>query len=329
MNALLLSLGLLLETPILALILRSESLPDAQRAWILTAHFLACLLMSPTLSTAVRERYRIRPLPAYLWSWGLAFSMPALGAILLLILIFLDKHIKSKEEETDDFVLGNLMDQETSPQTGGDVNRSIVSVLNDTQADTRRNAILAMRNMANPMMVEVLGKSVRDSDEHVRAYSQSILKKFHERMETRVKDLHALHEQDPENHRILLSLASVHFQSLELNIVDAESRVTVIERISGLLEKIFTFCPGNIEAHLLAVRCNLMLNQWEPASHHLHALRDQGYHSDTLDAWEWEILYQKKDWAAFNDFLRDHPTLSENPELTPLIEFWQPVGAYL
>ncbi|MDD2710431.1 MAG: HEAT repeat domain-containing protein [Verrucomicrobiae bacterium] len=296
--------------------------------WLLLFHGLGSAAFACSIVALAGGRYRENRTVAGAFAFGFALSMPVCGPMIVLVLLLLDRRIKPRLRQDEAFLAGDPLDG--VPHIPGDVkkvDRSIISVLNSSDVAARRNAIMALRAISEPSLVDVLNKAVRDSDEHVRSYAQSRLQKLIEGMEAETRHLRKTAEENPGNPGILLALAEQMFETVYMGLASAENERMVLAEVVRSLEECMRLSPRDGEALFLAMRCYLRLNRWEEAERCHAQLSMLGYRSSVLEWWHFETLYEKRNWSEFYGEMDEAARAFPSGAIQSLDEFWRPPAA--
>lgn len=309
-------LGLALEWIAATALFRSHSC-----GVVMLPHLLATALLTPPILSLAGLRWAENPKLGRSLVLTLNASLPVLGPVISTLFLELDRRLRPIPS-TSQFTVGDAMDRvEQTAMDLAPISQSLTTILNSRAVSARRSAILALRAFQDAAAVHVLRRAIRDSDEQVRSYANSRLKRLIDGMESAIKELENRLLRDPGNDFIQLAMAEQMFEMVEMGLVNPENELRMLQRITDLLlagrrEQHFP------EAELLALKCNLRAGFGENAQACLERLGELQYRSEALDLYRLEILFEMRDWETFHSELKAARTCNPSPQVRQLAALW-------
>lgn len=318
------ALTAVLETGAVVETVRLSGASMERLGWVVGLHVLACLMLTPAAAGVLGASFRNKRWITWPFAFGLSVTLPVLGPLLVLALVYLRRWVPPKPRDQNLLITEEMIREGEEAVTKGAsrTERSILDVLKRSDVDARRNAILSLRDLHDPASVSVLLYAVRDSDEHVRSYAQSRLRKLNEKLEQELHDLQDICRKNPGNVKAWVKQGEQYSEMIHLGIVDHESVPVFYKRAVQAAEKALEIDPDNHSAHVLAVRCHLAQNHSHEAMRHLVALRSMGVNNARMALWGLEVLYQQREWETFVKMLGELAIQFPSPEVRRVINFW-------
>jgi len=289
----------------------------------LLSHGMASLLAAWVLSEIA-----MRPLRTTRWVEGcLIFcavaTFPIVGLGLALWLVRAVRELELPYVPAIAYVDGDpLATMADEGAVTSSIKDSIVRILSSPDPQARRTAVLSLRGIAEPEVVDLLERAVRDSDEYVRSYAQNHLQKLTTGLEKQVRDVQLRLETEPGNVQLRVALAELYYEWVSLNLAGPENATLFLGRALSSLEGIPIDTVEGWDAECLKVECFLRLGEWRQAGECLDALRQAGCHERAIREWQLEILYLGRRWEEFFGLLKTSMVDDPSPELRQMARFW-------
>lgn len=282
------------------------------------AHLGLSIIGAVLLTKWLGMRYQISRWVLGGYVFGMCVSMPVIGMLVVLCLGCMERWIVVLDDDFIDFDVGDPFDaREESSAKSGNVSKSILSVMSGVSVGDRRSAILAMREVADPSVVNLLERAIRDSDEHVRAYAQTMLTRLNEGFDERVR---YAQEQLTESGLCEWNgvLASLGYERLQMGLVSVESRGEAFHEVIRLCNE----GEGDDVNRVLRMVCCLESGRLDEAEEDVRVLKEHDYFSEDLEVGELELLSQKKDWDVFLARAREVYAHSGNGKILGVVQFF-------
>lgn len=236
---------------------------------------------------------------------GFCIPVPLLGQIAIATFRrVLDQ--KVLEDPDRHYVIGNretLTMHESFEEVVNNA-KSVPEILRGRDAKTRRNAILALRNLDVRRAIPVLQKAIQDSDEQVRLLAQTQFNKIMAGLEVDIKKLEAELHSGPRVVTKLIRLSDIYHELVYLGLSSEETMRLYLERSVELLEEARVLTPEDLNISMSLLRCYVKLGRTTEARDRLNFLRSKNYRPELMGPWESDLLFQDRDWPALVESLR-------------------------
>lgn len=292
----------------------------------LLCHIPAAVLIVRAVLSGASSKSRRATRPRLLNAL-LLFAIPALlpGVGFIFVLSFEPSMHSGGSSMSSRFQIGPKLSGEvpvTRQKT--EEKQSMLAILGSSNSDRRRKAILAMRHFNAKGFIPVLKRSLQDSDEQVRLFSQHILQKILETDEHRI----ARRSRQVCDEEIRLEdwivLAESYHESIYLGLIsDREVFKQYLGKAIECLEKAAGICPANHYVRFLLVKYSIEAGDVAKARTYLAQLQRMNSSDPFIVPWELEILFLERDWKAFAKLFHEKREYCEsNPKLRHAARFW-------
>ena len=137
---------------------------------------------------------------------------------------------------------------------------SIAEILRGPDPNSRRSAILAVKDLEVRLALPLLRKGLQDSDEQVRIYAQNILSGLLENFEGRIKELEKRVKKRPDETATAVNLAEQYFELVYLDVAgDEETSEHLLAQAVKMLDEAAQQRPG--DGHIILLRLKYALRQ--------------------------------------------------------------------
>ncbi|MEM9445011.1 MAG: hypothetical protein AAGA18_06635 [Verrucomicrobiota bacterium] len=291
-------------------------------------HLCSCAVLAIVLGRYITSEQR---LISYPYVFGTCLAIPVMGAMIVISVIIFQKFIPEYAKYELAYLVGDPLDQiEFSKQFKEQESRqqSILSVLNNGNNSERRKAILSLGLLHGAPVIKLLKRAVRDSDEYVRAYAQTLLQSFTNEIETKLKNLKKELEQDPTSIRTMQKTVECMESMLTLGLVASENQIKNKEKILQILLDILQIQPSNPDVLHKAFKYALELDHLPRAEELWNQLSSLNYNNPTLISSYLNLLFLKRNWTEYYSTLHRYtdaigpakPII--DPQLQQLKSFW-------
>lgn len=300
---------------------------------VVVFHIIASLVLPFALYPSLPKSYREDWWLSLGLIFGISSTLPLFGPVcVLLILKLLNKTPNSQPSSVSrPFVTGSRVPsaEEHDFVSEQDGSQSILQIMVGPDPIARRNLILATKRLGAEDAIPILRTGLRDEDDEVKLYSQGILSKLVEQYEKSIAELKLALEKAPEETDLMVRLAELYFDIVELDLItDSSLQRFYIKRSVALLKQVTVLDPNNEEAILKVIKYHLRLEQTTEAAACLQSLKDKGVASELIEPFEIELLFLSRSWDSFRTKVRDG-MLNHfcDPGLRSVEEFWFGGGA--
>lgn len=281
--------------------------------------FIAAIALSPSISRPLKTS----PLVAHGILLAAGSSFPGIGLAFCLWLVRAVSTLEQHRPPQINYIEGDRFENQTQEESSlSPVRDSIVRILNSPDPMTRRNAVLSLRGIAEPEVVDLLERAVRDSDEYVRSYAQNHLQKLTQSIEATIKSLSVRTTSSQAPARARVDLAQQYLEWVMLNLAGTETAPLLLKKALASLENLPIDTPEGWEAACLRVECHLQLGEGEAAQTALDSLLSAGFPPRASRAWQLEIHYLTRRWSEFFPLLSESLANDPSPEIRKLARFW-------
>jgi hypothetical protein len=203
--------------------------------------------------------------------------------------------------------------------------RSVLDTLRHWDAEARRRAIMALRGIDPRRAIPILQKAMQDSDDQVRLFAQAVFNGILSELEESLKNMEAKLAQGPRTPDGLARLAEKYHEPVYLELCNVETEKLYLNRAVELLTEVLQLAPGHKSARLLLLRCQLRKRDAVAARRCLEEMKERGAQREFLTAWEAEVLYLEKNWAALTRALEEMQHRRMTPaRMREICQFWLP-----
>lgn len=202
---------------------------------------------------------------------------------------------------------------------------SIAEILRGPDPASRRNAILAVKELDVRAALPLLRKGLQDSDEQVRIFAQNSLSDLLEKFESRIKALEARSQSHPTDVAAAVGLAEQYFELVYLEVAgDEETSDHLLGKAMAILDRAARQSPENPRVALLQLRYALRQRDREAARAALERVKTLQVDEQVLLPWETELAFIERDWSAVKRLLaRFSEKRFVNPRVEALAEYWR------
>lgn len=261
------------------------------------AFFLAALPTgrTGTLSSLPRARW---------WLGAVIFSMPAVGPLCVFAWEAVCYLVPVKPPAPTAPVLGIPSTQESRNFPGPPKKaESILKILSSPDVNARREAITSLGVEPSPGAVLILQRAVYDSDDYVRTSAQSLLARWSESGEKRIKALEAGIRKDEASTALRLRLAEECMEMVQNRLASSELDRKFLENAVHALHGIPAGDPLHLRSRLPLLRCLVELGRTGEAAAVLSELKAGGFSHPSLQDLECAVLFQQRKWRALRDVM--------------------------
>lgn len=201
---------------------------------------------------------------------------------------------------------------------------SVAEILRGPDAASRRNAILAVKDLDVRAALPLLRKGLQDSDEQVRIFAQNSLSDLLEKFETRIKALESRSQSRPEDVAAAVGLAEQYFELVYLEVAgDEETSAHLLGQAIEILDRAARQAPRNSRVALLQLRYALRQRNREVARRALQRVKALNVDEQVVLPWEAELAFLERDWRQVKALLAvfgDRRFV--NPRVESIAEYW-------
>ncbi|UTW06187.1 HEAT repeat domain-containing protein [Pseudomonas benzenivorans] len=307
----------------------SAQLPVGQAALLYaSAHALGSLLLSAGIWLLLPRRYKF-PLPwSPLFIFALAFFVPLLGAVGVILAVFPALYLPRKQQEQawDSMSVPELpfrpQDQRRDLMFSDGGLRDVVRHAPSTEK--RLNALFATRRMEGRDSIPILKLALRDPADDVRLLAYSMLDQqesgINQRIETALGQLAAAaEEQRPALHA---TLARWYWELAYLGLAQGSVLEHVLNQAREHVEQSLAGV-SNGESHLLAGRIALQQGLLEQAETHFQQAELAGVSPQKLVPFRAEMAFIQRRYEEIPAQLATLPEpLLQRPPFAELARYW-------
>lgn len=201
---------------------------------------------------------------------------------------------------------------------------SVAEILRGPDPASRRNAILAVKDLDVRSALPLLRKGLQDSDEQVRIFAQNSLSELLEKFESKIKALEARSQSSPTDVAAAIGLAEQYFELVYLEVAgDDETSAHMLGQAIEILDRAAREAPRNSRVGLLQLRYALRQRNLEAARSALHRVRALKVDEQVVLPWEAELAFLERDWKAVQELLSRFVAKGfVNPRIESIAKFW-------
>ena len=293
----------------------------------LTAHALACALLTLILLPLMPSRYRGQPITTGVFLFTLQFAIPFIGSVGLVLGMLLALYLprSSRDIPWQEVDIPELpfqpidMDLQVVYSQGGlrQVLREAIST------DKRLKALMATRQMNDRDAIEILREALKDPSDDVRLLAYSMLEQKEKTLAQRAGTL----QQSLQNADDLTSvslqrrLAQVWWEMAYLGLAQGGLRHYYLDSAGKLLRRLVARRSQHNDWRLLG-RVELALGNIDNAEEAFRSALAGGSSPELIMPYLGEVAYLRRDFAQVRQHLSACPLERFHPANRPVIESW-------
>ena len=301
--------------------------PSMALASYLSAHALACGLLTLVLLPLLPSRYRGRTLLTALFLFTLQFAIPFIGSLGVfagvLLALYLPRTIRDipwQEVEIPELPFQPVdMDQQIIYSEGG-----LRQVLHEAGSiDKRLKALLATRQMTDRDAVELLREALKDPADDVRLLAYSMLEQKEKALASQARRLQlALEDPESENPSLLKRrLAQVWWEMSYLGLAQGSLRSYYLESARRLLLELTTALAMHNDWRLLG-RVELTLGNIIAAKSAFEYALARGAPEELILPYQAEVAFLERDFQKVRFCLASLTHYRPYQNVREVIEGW-------
>ncbi|MBP8270281.1 MAG: tetratricopeptide repeat protein [Sphaerotilus sp.] len=336
MNPLQFLLALALEAGA-ALLLWTGERDVLQLGAYLAVHALACAVLALALLPLLPGRLRQPPLAVLALLFSLAFFIPFLGLVALLLAVVVMRMLPVRERDTH-FRLAAppefLLSVRDPPRLFRGL--SIRQLLTDVHAAAtlRTRALNAIASKPARIAGDLLRKLLSDPVEDLRLVAYGLLDTQEKALRTRISEQAALLEQlttEPHRHsasriEVLRHLAELNFELVYQSLVQGDVREHTLARAIEHAQAAIALDPGNGGLRQLLARMHLEQGDIDRACDDLIRATEDGLPDNRVLPYLAEMAYRRGDWRSVRALMHRIDPLTVTPRMAALVRYWQTAG---
>ncbi len=336
MNPLQFLLALALEAGA-ALLLWTGERDVLQLGAYLAVHALACAVLALALLPLLPGRLRQPPLAVLALLFSLAFFIPFLGLVALLLAVVMMRMLPVRERDTH-FRLAAppefLLSVRDPPRLFRGL--SIRQLLTDVHAAAtlRTRALNAIASKPARIAGDLLRKLLSDPVEDLRLVAYGLLDTQEKALRTRISEQAALLEQlttEPHRHsasriEVLRHLAELNFELVYQSLVQGDVREHTLARAIEHAQAAIALDPGNGGLRQLLARMHLEQGDIDRACDDLIRATEDGLPDNRVLPYLAEMAYRRGDWRSVRALMHRIDPLTVTPRMAALVRYWQTAG---
>lgn len=336
MNPLQFLLALALEAGA-ALLLWTGERDVLQLGAYLAVHALACAVLALALLPLLPGRLRQPPLAVLALLFSLAFFIPFLGLVALLLAVVVMRMLPVRERDTH-FRLAAppefLLSVRDPPRLFRGL--SIRQLLTDVHAAAtlRTRALNAIASKPARIAGDLLRKLLSDPVEDLRLVAYGLLDTQEKALRTRISEQAALLEQlttEPHRHSasridVLRHLAELNFELVYQSLVQGDVREHTLARAIEHAQAAIALDPGNGGLRQLLARMHLEQGDIDRACDDLIRATEDGLPDNRVLPYLAEMAYRRGDWRSVRALMHRIDPLTVTPRMAALVRYWQTAG---
>lgn len=332
MNPLQFLLALVLEAGAAALLWMGER--DVVRLGAyLGVHALACAVLAVALYPLLPARLRRPPLAVLALLFSLAFFIPFLGLVALLLAVLVMRMLPVGELDTH-FRLAAPPEFLLSVREPARLFRglSIRQLLTDVHAAAplRTRALNAIASKPARIAGDLLRKLLSDPLEDLRLVAYGLLDTQEKALRARISEQSARLEHlsaephaSPASHAELLRhLAELNFELVYQSLVQGDVRDLTLAQAIEHAEAAIRLDPGDGGLRQLLARMHLEQGDTDRACDDLIRATEDGLPDNRVLPYLAEMAYRRGDWASVRTLMQRIDPLTVTPRMSALVRYW-------
>ena len=303
----------------------------------LAVHALACAVLALALLPLLPGRLRQPPLAVLALLFSLAFFIPFLGLVALLLAVVVMRMLPVRERDTH-FRLAAppefLLSVRDPPRLFRGL--SIRQLLTDVHAAAtlRTRALNAIASKPARIAGDLLRKLLSDPVEDLRLVAYGLLDTQEKALRTRISEQAALLEQlttEPHRHsasriEVLRHLAELNFELVYQSLVQGDVREHTLARAIEHAQAAIALDPGNGGLRQLLARMHLEQGDIDRACDDLIRATEDGLPDNRVLPYLAEMAYRRGDWRSVRALMHRIDPLTVTPRMAALVRYWQTAG---
>ena len=293
----------------------------------LTAHALACALLTLILLPLMPSRYRGQPITTGVFLFTLQFAIPFIGSVGLVLGMLLALYLprSSRDIPWQEVDIPELpfqpidMDLQVVYSQGGlrQVLREAIST------DKRLKALMATRQMNDRDAIEILREALKDPSDDVRLLAYSMLEQKEKTLAQRAGTLQQSLQSADDLTSVSLQrrLAQVWWEMAYLGLAQGGLRQYYLDSAGKLLRRLVARRSQHNDWRLLG-RVELALGNIDNAEEAFRSALAGGSSPELIMPYLGEVAYLRRDFAQVRQHLSACPLERFHPANRPVIESW-------
>lgn len=336
MNPLQFLLALALEAGAGTLLWLSER-DVVQLGAYLGVHALACAVLAVTLLPLLPARLRRPPLAVLALLFSLAFFIPFLGLVALLLAVLVMRLMPAREFDTH-FRLAAPPEFLLSVRKPVRLFRglSIRQLLTDVHAAAplRTRALNAIATKPARIAGDLLRKLLSDPVEDLRLVAYGLLDTQEKALRARITEQAALleqitstpHKSAASRVEVLRHLAELNFELVYQSLVQGDVRDLTLSSAIEHAEAAIALDPGDGGLRQLLARIHLEQGDTDRAFNDLIRATEDGLPDNRVLPYLAEMAYRRGDWTSVRALMQRIDPLTVTPRMAALVRYWHSAG---
>lgn len=303
----------------------------------LGAHALACAVLAATLWPLLPGRLRQPPLAVLGLLFSLAFFIPFLGLLALLLAVVVMRLLPAQEVDNH-FRLAAPPEFLLSVREPARLFRglSIRQLLTDAHAapTLRTRALNAIATKPARIAGDLLRKLLSDPVEDLRLVAYGLLDTQEKALRTRITEQAAILERlttQAGSHsgsriEVLRQLAELNFELVYQSLVQGDVREHTLARAIEHAEAAIALDPSDGGLRQLLARMHLEQGDIDRACDALIRATEDGLPDNRVLPYLAEMAFRRGDWASVRTLMQRIDPLTVTPRMAALVRYWQPAG---
>jgi tetratricopeptide (TPR) repeat protein len=299
-----------------------------------TAHALACAVLAVTLFPLLPARLRQPPLAVLGLLFSVAFFIPFLGLVALLLAVIV-MHLLPARVVDNHFRLAAPPEFLLSVREPARLFRglSIRQLLTDVHAAAplRTRALNAIASKPARIAGDLLRKLLSDPVEDLRLVAYGLLDTQEKTLLTQQAALLEQFTTEPHRHsasriEVLRQLAELNFELVYQSLVQGDVREHTLARAIEHAEAAIALDPADGGLRQLLARMHLEQGDIDRACDDLIRAAEDGLPDNRVLPYLAEMAYRRRDWASVRTLMQRIDPLTVTPRMAALVRYWQTAG---
>lgn len=333
MLAFLLKILLLLAALALEMIgtgmIMSERLPESELRTVLLLHLGACLVVSIVLPALLKfSRPTSKPM-AVLFFFMIAFYMPVLGMLGLLLSLVPALHFNKAAAQESPVRFSVVRKFSDAPASHGlslkNMTASLEGLLRSQNPYKRLSAVYATLKLEDKDAIPLLKMALRDPVDDIRLLAYALIDRKEQRISERIERARQSLENNKTRHvrHLYKSLVKDYWELAHLGLVEGETLAYVLNKAREYLESGLRHYPGDRGLHLQYAKLLLRLGDHQLAYNEFKAAEALGVERKRLLLYYAEIDFLHRRYGEVKRHMRAVDLVTARPQIQAATYFWQ------
>ncbi|MEF3074845.1 hypothetical protein V2P20_07390 [Methylobacter sp. Wu1] len=318
-----------LEMTSIGMMIMSDRLPESDLLIMLLLHLSACIVIAIALPTLLRFFHPASRLITVLFFFMIAFYMPALGMLGLVLSLVPGLHFSKATAQELPLRFSGVREFSDAPASHGlhskNMTASLEGLLRSQNPCKRLSAVYATLKLEDKDAIPLLKMALRDPVDDIRLLAYALIDRKEQRISERIERARqSLENNKTRNVRHLYkSIVKDYWELAHLGLVEGETLVYVLNKAREYLESGLQHYPRDRGLHLQYAKLLLRLGEHQLAYDEFKAAEALGVERKRLLLYYAEIDFLRRRYGEVKRHMRAVDWVTARPQIQAAMCFWQ------